>query len=83
MLRVGLSVDKQAPTPLHCVAISTALPDDVLGLGAQPGLQVRQKAAAKKRVHLCSGAWMCPQQQRGEGPGLPQEVTQVQEWVHD
>lgn len=38
MLGVGLTEDKPAPTPLHHVAVSTALLDDTLGLEAQRGL---------------------------------------------
>lgn len=35
MLGVGLTEDKQAPTPPHHVAVSTAFLDDTLGFEAQ------------------------------------------------
>lgn len=48
MFGVGFTEDKPAPTPLHHVAVSTALLDDTLGFKAQRGLQGRQGTATKK-----------------------------------
>lgn len=47
MLGVGLTEDKPAPTPLHLVAVFTALLDDTLGFEAQRGQQGRQGTATE------------------------------------